>query len=63
MTKIRELARSHGGTATDMQVATDTDEWLYRYGEYLGEVAALGVVKFQSEAVSDTPSSLLPVSA
>ncbi|GAA4898532.1 hypothetical protein GCM10025789_15590 [Tessaracoccus lubricantis] len=89
VTKIRDLARSHGGTVTDMQVATDTDEWLYRYGEdgapsgdgtalrgwvttrvpadtyeeYLGEVAALGVVKFQSEAVSDVTQEHVDLSA
>ncbi|MCG6568434.1 DUF4349 domain-containing protein [Tessaracoccus sp. ZS01] len=89
VTKIRDLARSHEGTVTDMQVATDTDEWLYRYGEdgapagdgsalrgwvttrvpaetyedFLAEVAALGVVKFQSEATSDVTQEHVDLSA
>lgn len=33
VTEIRDLTRTHDGTVTDMQVATDTDEWLYRYDE------------------------------
>jgi len=31
---IRGLIKTHGGTIQDLQVATDTDEWLYRYDEY-----------------------------
>jgi len=31
---IRGLIKTHGGTIQDLQVATDTDEWLYRYYEY-----------------------------
>lgn len=33
ITRIRDLARSHSGYVTDMQVATDTGEWVYRYDE------------------------------
>ncbi|SDL20269.1 DUF4349 domain-containing protein [Tessaracoccus oleiagri] len=33
ITRIRDLARSHSGHVTDMQVATDTGEWVYRYDE------------------------------
>ncbi|MHB1017616.1 MAG: DUF4349 domain-containing protein [Coriobacteriia bacterium] len=32
--RIRALVKTHGGTIQDLQVATDTDEWLYRYDEY-----------------------------
>lgn len=42
--EIRTLARSHEGAVTDMQVATDTDEWIYRYerdGSMSGDGAAL----------------------
>lgn len=44
VTEIQDLAREHDGTVTDMQVATDTDEWLYRYeekGGVVGDGAAL----------------------
>lgn len=30
---IRELTRTHAGTVTDMQVATDSEEWIYHYDE------------------------------
>lgn len=33
ITRIRDLARSRSGYVTDMQVATDTGEWVYRYDE------------------------------
>ena len=39
--EIRELAKAQSGVVTDMQVATDTEEWLYRYDEY-GAVAGDG---------------------
>lgn len=41
---LRALADSHAAVITDLQVATDTDEWLYRYDEYgysIGDGAAL----------------------
>lgn len=31
---IRDLAKRHSAVITDLQVATDTDQWLYRYDEY-----------------------------
>lgn len=31
---IRGLAKTHSGVITDLQVATDTGDWLYRYDEY-----------------------------
>lgn len=31
---IRGLIKAYEGTIQDLQVATDTDEWLYRYDEY-----------------------------
>ncbi len=37
--QVRDLARSHDGSVTDMQVATE-DEWIYRYDEH-GDGAAL----------------------
>lgn len=42
--RIRAIAKTHSGTIQDLQVATDTDEWLYRYDEYgyaTGDGAAL----------------------
>lgn len=42
--QIRALAKTHSGIVTEMQVATDTDEWLYRYDRYgspAGDGAAL----------------------
>lgn len=41
---IRGLASRHSAVITDLQVATETDEWLYRYDEYgysVGDGAAL----------------------
>ncbi len=41
---LRGLAKANGAVITDLQVATDTDEWLYRYDEYgysVGDGAAL----------------------
>lgn len=87
--EIRSLARTHEGSVTDMQVATETDEWLYRYEkdgmpsgdgsalrgwvtarvpvetyeDFLTAVAALGVVKFQSEATSDVTQEHVDLSA
>ena len=31
--RIRGLVKSHGGSIQDLQVATDADQWLYRYDE------------------------------
>src|SRR5574340_408684 len=31
VSKIRELATKNNAVITDLQVATDTDDWLYRY--------------------------------
>ena len=31
--QIRELTRTHSGTISDMEVATDSEEWLHRYNE------------------------------
>lgn len=42
--QLRRLADEHSATITNMQVATDTDEWLYRYdreGGSAGDGAAL----------------------
>lgn len=42
--EIRTLANSHSGTVESMQVATDTDDWVYRYdkqGYPAGDGAAL----------------------
>lgn len=33
ITEIQELLRPRDGTVTDMQVATDSEDWLYRYDE------------------------------
>lgn len=33
ITEIQELLRLRSGTVTDMQVATDSEDWLYRYDE------------------------------
>ncbi len=44
VTKIRELAAARGGSVTDMQVATDVDDWVYRYdnnGNRVGDGTAL----------------------
>lgn len=44
VTALRDLADAHSAVITDLQVATDTDEWLYRYDEYgyaVGDGAAL----------------------
>ncbi|MBN1193280.1 MAG: DUF4349 domain-containing protein [Coriobacteriia bacterium] len=41
---LRELADTHTAVITDLQVATDTGDWLYRYDEYgyaVGDGAAL----------------------
>jgi hypothetical protein len=41
---LRALAKTSGAVITDLQVATETDEWLYRYDEYgytVGDGAAL----------------------
>lgn len=42
--ELRDLASANSAVITDLQVATDTDEWLYRYDEYgytVGDGAAL----------------------
>lgn len=42
--KIRELATARSGSVTDMQVATDVDDWVYRYdnnGNPVGDGTAL----------------------
>lgn len=44
VTELRSLAETHAAVITDLQVATDTGEWLYRYDEYgsmVGDGAAL----------------------
>ncbi len=44
VTAVTDLAKTHSGIVTAMQVATDTDEWLYRYDKYgspAGDGAAL----------------------
>ena len=44
VTSIQDLARTYEGTVVNMQVSTDTDEWLYRYdenGNLLGDGTAL----------------------
>lgn len=42
--ELRTLAEAHAAVITDLQIATDSDEWLYRYDEYgyaVGDGAAL----------------------
>lgn len=42
--KIRDLTSANGGAITDLQVATETDDWIYRYDESgytVGDGAAL----------------------
>jgi len=65
--EIRALAKGHSGVVTDMQVATDTEDWLYRYDEYgaaVGDGAALRgwitvrVPADQFEAFIDATSEL-----
>lgn len=56
---LRELAKTHAAVITDLQIATDTDEWLYRYDEYgytIGDGAALRgwmTVRVPAEALDD----------
>jgi len=41
---LRTLTATHAGVITDLQVATDTEQWLYRYDEFgytVGDGAAL----------------------
>lgn len=41
---VRDQTRAHGGTVSDMKVATDSDEWLYHYdenGRPIGDGSAL----------------------
>ncbi|MEO7589313.1 MAG: DUF4349 domain-containing protein, partial [Arachnia sp.] len=40
MDKIRDLTRTHSGTVSDLQMATDSEEWVYRNVEN-GDGAAL----------------------
>lgn len=57
--QVRELAREYDGSVTDMQVATDSEEWLYRYekdGTIVGDGAALRgwvTVRVPSETYED----------
>ncbi len=39
--ELRAMVKAHNGMIQDLQVATDTDDWLYRYDEY-GSVAGDG---------------------
>lgn len=42
--EIRDMATQYSAVITDLQVATETDDWLYRYDEYgyaVGDGAAL----------------------
>lgn len=42
--EIRDMAKQYSAVITDLQVATETDDWLYRYDEYgyaMGDGAAL----------------------
>lgn len=44
VTKIRDLTRSHKGSVSDMQVATDSEDWVYHndeYGNPVGDGTAL----------------------
>lgn len=34
VTQVTDAAKAHSGIVTDLQVATDTDDWLYRYDRY-----------------------------
>lgn len=42
VTEVRDLTRSHSGTVTDMQVATEADEYIYRNDEGGGRSALRG---------------------
>ena len=44
MDQIRDLTRSSSGTVSDMQVATDSEEWVYRNDEYADGTALRGWV-------------------
>ncbi len=33
MDRIRELTRTHSGTISDLEVATDSDDWVHRYDD------------------------------
>lgn len=85
--RIRALTKQHDGIITDLQVATDTDEWIYRYDAsgvpsdtplrgwvtvripgdkvdaFSEAVAALGVVKSQSEGSEDVTQQHVDLSA
>ncbi|HMT86123.1 MAG TPA: DUF4349 domain-containing protein [Arachnia sp.] len=44
VSQVRDLARTHSGSVSDMQVATDSEDWLYHYDEYgnpVGDGSAL----------------------
>ena len=86
---IRVLTKKHEGVITDLQVATDTEDWLYRYDEsgyaagdgaalrgwvtvrvpaetyeaFIDATAALGTVKFQSEAAEDVTQQHVDMAA
>ncbi|MGV8847873.1 DUF4349 domain-containing protein [Tessaracoccus sp.] len=52
---IRELTRSHSGTVSDMQVATDSEEWIQRPGENADGAALRGwvTVRIPSDRYED----------
>lgn len=53
--QIRELTRSHSGTVSDMQVATDSEEWIQRPGENADGAALRGwvTVRIPSDRYED----------
>lgn len=62
--EVRDQTRAHGGTVSDMKVATDSDEWLYHYdenGRPVGDGAALRgwiTVRVPTEAYEDFVSDV-----
>lgn len=59
VTAIREFTRTHSGSVSEMQVATDSDDWIYHrdeYGNPVGDGTALRgwvTVKVPSESYED----------
>jgi len=51
---IRDLAARGGGTITDLQISTQTDEWIYRYDEY-------GTVRGSGDALKGWVTVRVPV--
>lgn len=57
--QVRELTRTHNGSVTDMQIATDSEDWVYHYDEYgnpVGDGTALRgwvTVRVPSESYED----------